>query len=162
MTNQELMNEMNKLIDKMRDVATSIDYFGGFASWAKCSQELMRFSYDIEDWTDEMYSDMEMKNNVEAAKVIKAIQKQVAGNHYKDMVIQPIEYIHKNGIGFCEGAAIKYLSRWKSKGGVEDLKKAIHMIELLIEMDDGEPVSMKEQPKKPVDYSEHSLTECDC
>lgn len=61
---------------------------------------------------------------------------QIGGDHYKDLPIQPIEYIHKNGIGFCEGAVIKYVTRWRGKNGIEDLKKAIHMIELLIEMED--------------------------
>lgn len=60
---------------------------------------------------------------------------QVGGTHYKGMPIQPVEYIHRNGIGFCEGAAIKYLSRWRQKGGVEDLKKAKHFIDMLIEME---------------------------
>ena len=58
---------------------------------------------------------------------------QVGGNHYREMKIQPVEYILANDIGFCEGCAIKYLSRWKSKGGVEDLRKARHFIDLLIE-----------------------------
>ncbi len=71
-------------------------------------------------------------------EVIKfsAFKTQVVGNHYKDMKIQPVEFIHKNNIGFCEGAAIKYLARWKQKGGVEDLKKASHFIDMLIEMED--------------------------
>lgn len=64
-----------------------------------------------------------------------AFKSQIGGSHYKDMAIQPAEYIHKNKIGFMEGAAIKYLSRWRQKGGIEDLKKANHMISLLIEME---------------------------
>lgn len=66
---------------------------------------------------------------------MSALDKQVAGSHYKTMVIQPVEYIHKNGIGFAEGCAIKYLSRWRVKNGVEDLRKARHFIDLLIEME---------------------------
>lgn len=62
-----------------------------------------------------------------------ALNKQEGGNHYKAMKIQPFEYIHANGIGFAEGCVIKYVSRWKSKNGIEDLKKAIHFLELLIE-----------------------------
>ena len=58
---------------------------------------------------------------------------QVGGTHYVDMAIQPYEYIHRNGIGFLAGNAIKYLSRYKNKGGVVDLEKAIHSIRLLIE-----------------------------
>lgn len=62
-----------------------------------------------------------------------ALNKQEGGSHYKAMKIQPFEYIHANGIGFAEGCVIKYVSRWKAKNGIEDLKKAIHFLELLIE-----------------------------
>ena len=64
-----------------------------------------------------------------------ALTTQVGGNHYKDMVIQPVEYIHKNGIGYFEGCVIKYVSRWRKKNGVEDLKKARHFLDLLIEFE---------------------------
>ena len=64
-----------------------------------------------------------------------ATETQVGGAHYKDLVIQPVDYIHKNNIGYMEGNAIKYLTRWRSKGGVEDLRKAKHYIEMLIEME---------------------------
>lgn len=67
---------------------------------------------------------------------MSALQTQEGGDHYKKMVIQPVEYIHKNGIGFIEGAVIKYVSRWRSKNGLEDLKKARHMLDLLIEMEE--------------------------
>ena len=58
---------------------------------------------------------------------------QVGGDHYKDMAIQPIEYISKNKMGFFEGCVVKYVTRYKNKGGKQDLEKAIHMLELLIE-----------------------------
>lgn len=64
-----------------------------------------------------------------------ALGTQVGGGHYKDMAIQPVEYVVKNGIGFAEGNVIKYVSRWKKKGGIEDLRKARHMLDLLIEME---------------------------
>ena len=64
---------------------------------------------------------------------IKASNIQVAGNHYKDFTIQPSEFIQKNGFDWCTGNAIKYLSRHKLKGGKEDLEKAKHYIDLLIE-----------------------------
>lgn len=67
-----------------------------------------------------------------------ALDQQEGGTHYKTMAIQPIEFIHRNGIGFAEGCAIKYLCRWRSKNGLEDLKKARHFIDLLIEMEQGE------------------------
>jgi hypothetical protein len=58
---------------------------------------------------------------------------QIGGSHYVKMRIQPAEYIIKNGIGFCEGNVIKYVSRWRDKGGVEDLRKARHYIDMLID-----------------------------
>ena len=80
------------------------------------------------------------KRDAAALKADKDMQQsarstQHGGAHYKDLPIQPVEYIHQNGIGFCEGCAIKYLTRWRSKGGIEDLRKARHFIELLIEME---------------------------
>lgn len=66
---------------------------------------------------------------------MSALNKQVAGNHYKDCQIQPVEYIHANGLGYFEGNVVKYVTRWKSKGGVDDLEKAKHYIELLIELE---------------------------
>lgn len=66
---------------------------------------------------------------------LTAKDKQVGGRHYKTLAIQPVEYIHRNDIGFCEGCAIKYLTRWKEKGGIQDLEKARHFIDLLIEME---------------------------
>lgn len=66
---------------------------------------------------------------------MSALTKQSGGSHYKDLAIQPVEYIHANGIGYMEGNVIKYVTRWKQKGGVADLEKAKHYIELLIELE---------------------------
>ena len=63
-----------------------------------------------------------------------ALSVQIAGTHYKSLPIQPVQYIHANGIGYFEGNVIKYVTRWKDKGGIADLKKASHYIELLIEL----------------------------
>ena len=60
---------------------------------------------------------------------------QVGGGHYKDLPIQPVEYIHANAIGYFEGNVIKYVSRWRKKNGIADLEKAKHYIELLIELE---------------------------
>lgn len=64
----------------------------------------------------------------------EALKKQVGGGHYKKLAIQPVEYITKNNLSFIEGSVVKYVTRWKDKNGVEDLKKAIHLLEILIEM----------------------------
>jgi len=61
------------------------------------------------------------------------LQTQVSGSHYKDLKIQPVEYIHGKGIPFIEGCVIKYVTRWRAKGGVDDLKKAQHYLTKLIE-----------------------------
>jgi hypothetical protein len=63
------------------------------------------------------------------------LQKQEGGDHYKKLKIQPVEYIYANNIPFIEGSIIKYVSRWRDKGGVQDLKKAVHFLEMLIELE---------------------------
>lgn len=75
---------------------------------------------------------------------------QIGGTHYKDLAIQPVEYIHKNHLGFIEGCVIKYVTRWKTKNGVEDLRKAIHFLELLIEMETPPAVQAAENLKKSI------------
>jgi len=60
---------------------------------------------------------------------------QHGGTHYKNKSIQIWDYITANGIGYLEGNAIKYLSRWKEKNGLEDLKKARHYVDKLIEVE---------------------------
>ena len=64
-----------------------------------------------------------------------ALDMQVGGGHYKDMVIQPAEFNQRDKIPYCEANAIKYICRHRSKNGIEDLKKAKHYIDLLIQME---------------------------
>ncbi|WP_368736228.1 DUF3310 domain-containing protein, partial [Streptococcus gordonii] len=59
---------------------------------------------------------------------MKAIDVQVGGDHYKNMAIQPVEYMHANGIVYFEGNVIKYVSRWRAKNGIPDLLKAKHYL----------------------------------
>jgi hypothetical protein len=66
---------------------------------------------------------------------LSPLEQQVGGGHYKDMAIQPVEFIHANGIGYMEGNVIKYVTRWRKKNGIADLQKARHYIDLLIEME---------------------------
>ena len=69
----------------------------------------------------------------EVAPTPTASDFQVGGGHYKDMAIQPIDYILKNEMGYLEGNVVKYISRHTSKNGIEDIKKAIHYCQLIIE-----------------------------
>tara|TARA_R110000772_G_scaffold41962_1_gene97830 strand:- start:162 stop:368 length:207 start_codon:yes stop_codon:yes gene_type:complete len=66
---------------------------------------------------------------------MSAYKKQVGGSHYKSMVIQPAEFINKNKLLFAEGNAIKYICRHKAKGKLQDVEKAIHYLEMIIERD---------------------------
>jgi len=76
-----------------------------------------------------------MRISPPATVTVSALDKQVSGNHYKDKGIQPIVYIHANNLGFCEGNVIKYVTRHKEKNGAADIKKAIHYLELLLELE---------------------------
>ena len=76
---------------------------------------------------------------------MSAMDRQVSGSHYKTMMIQPLEYALANDLGICEHAVVKYISRWRHKGGVDDLRKAAHYIEILIERE----TTPKDTPKKP-------------
>lgn len=66
----------------------------------------------------------------------KPLDRQVGGSHYKKYAIQPVEYAMANNLNYCQANAIKYVTRYKDKNGIEDLRKAIHNIEILIELEE--------------------------
>jgi|TARA_R100001443_G_scaffold38428_4_gene51902 hypothetical protein len=64
-----------------------------------------------------------------------ALDKQVDGKHYKNCVIQPVEYIEKNNLSFCEGNIVKYVTRHRTKGeGRKDIEKVIHYAEMILDL----------------------------
>lgn len=65
---------------------------------------------------------------------------QVSGNHYQKQAIQAWDFITANKLGYLEGTAVKYISRWRDKNGLEDIRKAIHFLEKLIEVETNEKV----------------------
>ena len=65
----------------------------------------------------------------------ESLDKQVGGKHYRNMKIQPAEFINENKLLFAEGNAIKYICRHSIKGKEEDVKKAIHYLEMILERD---------------------------
>ena len=66
----------------------------------------------------------------------KALEQQVGGQHYQGCKIQPVEYIHANGLDYLEGNVIKYITRHRTKGeGRKDIEKAIHYAQLILEME---------------------------
>lgn len=62
---------------------------------------------------------------------------QVGGDHYRTLKIQPIEYIMANDLSWCEGNIVKYITRWKQKGGKQDIEKVIHYAQLLLDSLEG-------------------------
>ena len=64
-----------------------------------------------------------------------ALKEQVGGDHYSKLAIQPVEYINANKLTYLQGNVIKYVTRYKDKNGLQDLEKAEHYIDMLIEVE---------------------------
>ena len=84
---------------------------------------------------------------------MSAYKKQIGGSHYKSMVVQPSEFINKNRLQFAEGSAIKYICRHAAKGKQEDIQKAIHYLEMILERD----YSQKEEESWTEGYKQWKL-----
>jgi hypothetical protein len=84
-----------------------------------------------------------------------ASTRQVAGDHYRYYPIQPAEFIQKNRIGFLEGNVIKYVCRHRLKNGRQDIEKAIHYLQLLLEWEYGndQPVPSSPVPRPLIRHS---------
>lgn len=67
---------------------------------------------------------------------MSALERQVGGSHYTSKAIQPVEFWMKNDLGSCEGSVVKYVTRWREKGGVDDLRKARHFLDFILENND--------------------------
>lgn len=72
-------------------------------------------------------------------EVNNALKTQVGGSHYKDLTMQPIEFIVKAGLSFIQGNIVKYISRYKYKNGAQDIEKCIHYAQLAIDLDSKGP-----------------------
>lgn len=83
---------------------------------------------------------------------MSALDKQEGGNHYKNMAIQPMEYSMLNGLDACQHTAIKYISRFREKNGLEDLDKAIHCIEMLKVF-----YRQEQEAKQPLEFHEEFI-----
>ena len=71
----------------------------------------------------------------EAKFVPSPLDVQEGGDHYKSLKIQPVEFIHANGLSFLEGCVIKRVSRHKAKNGAEDIRKAIHELQMILKLE---------------------------
>lgn len=78
-----------------------------------------------------------IKKQVEEAKdyMLNALDVQEGGNHYKKCKIQPVQYITENNLSYLQGNVIKYITRYKDKNGKQDLEKAKHYIDLILELE---------------------------
>ena len=108
------------------NASTNYEWFGTVAGQTGCwTQNGSAYNYSASDLI-ELYEDVTPKS---------ALDIQISGSHYKDMVIQPVEFIHRNKLSFIVGNVIKYVCRADKKGGATDLEKARHYIDLLIELE---------------------------
>lgn len=85
--------------------------------------------------------------------VDKPLDRQIGGDHYKKYKIQPAEYMHANEIPFLEGEAISYITRWRDKNGIPDIRKAIHILEILIQLEEAKNKN-EQQPVPTFDNSQ--------
>lgn len=69
---------------------------------------------------------------------MSAKDSQIGGSHYQCMAIAPIEFVYRNNIPYLEGNVLKYIVRHKNKNGAQDIKKAIHYCQLILEFEYGE------------------------
>lgn len=77
------------------------------------------------------------RNSQKHNNSVKSLQSE-GGQHYRSFVIQPAEFIIKNKLQFAEGNVIKYTLRHRNKNGAEDIKKAIHYLKMILEIEYGE------------------------
>jgi hypothetical protein len=92
---------------------------------AKAENGALRATLNLEDIIEKCYGKPRASDKT-------ALDVQIGGTHYKDMAIQPMEYSMANKLDACQHTIIKYVSRFRAKGGVQDLEKAKHCIDMLI------------------------------
>lgn len=116
-------------------------YKGTIIDNAKVTSNGVEFKHNGKTWYLREGSYLVFKDVVEDGTTYEsksALDKQVSGSHYKDFKIQPVEYIYANNIPFLEANVIKYTSRHRAKNKAADIKKAIHCLELILQMEYGE------------------------
>ena len=97
------------------------------------SEESLTLSYDEANYPK---GERSYDYYLRRMKEDRALKQQVGGEHYKGCKIQPVDYIHANGLDYLEGNVIKYITRHRTKGeGRKDIEKAIHYAQLILEME---------------------------
>lgn len=99
----------------------------------------MKIEDDVRPHGVEVIPTVQYASNFKDKETFKGVLKQqYGGNHYKSLAIEPVEYVFKNNLDFFQGNVVKYITRFRDKNGLEDLKKAKHFIDLLIQFEYGE------------------------
>ena len=112
----------------------TIQHFGGeevlspvgttsFITYVNVTGEEVEIDVDVYSYHA---SDLVLVNSKEETQTYNPLIAQEGGGHYKNRGLQPLEYTMQNNLSFCEGNVVKYISRYKSKNGIEDLAKVIH------------------------------------
>jgi hypothetical protein len=130
----KLDNDRFAVAEAYEDGANYVQsYYDEFEVRTMCT-EYWEVVMQLEIWDKEV----EVPENFLDPTTPSALELQEGGDHYKDLGIQPIEYIIENNLDFIQGNMIKYATRHKEKGGKEDLLKVIHYANLAIELQYGE------------------------
>ncbi|WP_208618348.1 DUF3310 domain-containing protein [Aggregatibacter kilianii] len=119
---------VSNLTDDLKSLGISTEYTGRQSS-NMYSAKLYK--------TTPIWPNVEVKNGhiVEKLTPVAVTDIQIGGNHYHSFAVQPFEFIYKNKIPYAEGSVIKSICRWVNKGNIEDLQKARHYIDLIIEQE---------------------------
>jgi hypothetical protein len=110
----------------------------------KRSESIAKFLHKIRELKEKQKTLQYLKYEIQQKGVdMHATEKQIGGDHYKNLAIQPMEYSYKNKLDPLQHTAIKYITRFRDKSGRIDLEKAIHCIEMLIEFEYGEEMEIE-------------------
>lgn len=128
------VGDVSEIIDARDQMLSLTDDIGSYAAEDfELVSETAEHSED-ENFTASLSGTYVVENG--DVRFSSAFDKQTGGNHYKDLKIQPMEYALANKLDLAQGNVVKYVTRFRAKNGIEDLRKAIHCIELLIEFEE--------------------------
>ena len=149
-----ISNPGNGLTDNNRGLYCVIEEYNPTGYYGSAGYRMSKYEHDLvahnyeKDWVGVrtfgenplvlFNINEEAATNEDKQVVESALDKQVSGTHYKGCKIQPIEYIHANGLDYFQGNVVKYVTRHKDKNGKADIEKAIHYLELILELQYGE------------------------
>ena len=149
-----ISNPGNGLTDNNRGLYCVIEEYNPTGYYGSAGYRVSKYEHDLvahnyeKDWVGVrtfgenplvlFNINEEAATNEDKQVVESALDKQVSGTHYKGSKIQPIEYIHANGLDYFQGNVVKYVTRHKDKNGKADIEKAIHYLELILELQYGE------------------------